>query len=308
MFPVYFVTHVPGCTRVLSQMNSIIDHLYGEQPTNLLYHYTSLDAIPNIIRDGALWATDIHYFNDSAELGHTAALLLNEIRTRQSARSGDQIILGQLSQWVADRVVNGHAMFVASLTANGNLLSQWRSYCTYGKGVSLGISAARLLECAAAQAFRVVKCVYDHGEQRRIAGAVVDAIEALALCRGPAPSSKAHPSQSYHPAFAECEDGVLRIAAVLKNPAFKEEAEWRAVSPIVADYVHTDISYRPGRSTLIPYKLFKLGRLGAGLELARVFVGPTPNVNLSMNSIAQFLSRNGLNPEIVNSQVPYRET
>ena len=289
-------------------MKAIIDELYGEAPTNVLYHYTSLDAIPSIVREGALRATDIHYFNDSAELGHTSALLLNEIRARQSERAGDQIILGQLSQWVADRVVNGHAMFVVSLTANGNLLSQWRSYCTYGKGVSLGFATVRLLEAATAQAFRVVKCVYDSGEQRRIAGVVVGAVESFAAHRGPAPSNKAHPSQSYHPAFAECEDDVLRIAAVLKNPAFKEEAEWRVVSPIVADYVHSDISYRPGRSTLIPYRLFKLTGSGGALELARVFVGPTPNVNLSMNSLSQFLSRNGLSPEIVNSQVPYRET
>jgi Protein of unknown function (DUF2971) len=289
-------------------MKGIIDELYGDKPAHLLYHYTSLDAIPSIIREGALWATDIHYFNDSAELGHTAKLLLNEIHSRQSGGTGDPIILGQLSQWVADRVVNGHAMFVVSLTANGNLLSQWRSYCAYGKGVSLGVSATGLLESAAAQAFRVVKCVYDPAEQRRIAGVVVDAIESFASDRGPAASTKAHPSQSYHPAFAECEDDVLRIAAVLKSPAFKEEAEWRVVSPIVVDYVHSDISYRSGRSTLIPYKLFKLMRVGGGLELSRVFVGPTPNVNLSMNALSQFLSRSGLNPQIVNSQVPYRET
>ena len=289
-------------------MKEIIDDLYGEPPAGLLYHYTSLDAISSIVRQEALWATDIHYFNDSAELGHTAELLSNEIRSRQSGEVGDQTILGQLLQWVSDRVVNGHAMFVVSLTANGNLLSQWRSYCTYGKGVSLGVSAPGLLANAAAQGFRVVKCVYDPTEQRRIASVVVESIESVASKRGPSPATRAHPSQSYHPAFNECEDDVLRIAAVLKSPAFKEEAEWRAVSPIVADYVHTDISYRPGRSTLIPYKLFKLARTGGGLQLARVFVGPTPNINLSMNSISQFLSRNGLNPEIVNSQVPYRET
>jgi hypothetical protein len=139
--------------------------------------------------------------------------------------------------------------------------------------------------------------------------AVIDAIEALAVSDGPASPSKAHPSQSYHPAFSKCEDAILRIAALFKNPAFKEEAEWRAVSPVVTDYVHTDIEYRPSRSTLVPYKLFTLTREGRGkLELDHVFIGPTPYMGLSMNSLSQLLSRNGISPMIENSQVPYRET
>ena len=96
---------------------------------------------------------------------------------------------------------------------------------------------------------------------------------------------------------------------MFKDPAFNEEAEWRVVSPTVSDYVHTDISYRVGRSTLVPYKLFRLARSGSPqVQLERVFVGPTPSVNLSMNALSQLLSRNGLFPEIVDSQVPYRET
>ena len=56
-------------------MNAIVDPLYKLQPTGRLYHYTSLDAIQNIIKEHGLWATDIHYFNDSAELGHLGSYL-----------------------------------------------------------------------------------------------------------------------------------------------------------------------------------------------------------------------------------------
>jgi hypothetical protein len=138
---------------------------------------------------------------------------------------------------------------------------------------------------------------------------IIDIVETLALSEGAAPPSKAHPSQSYHPVFPKCEDSVLRIAALFKNSAFREEAEWRAVSPVVADYVHTNIEYRPGRSTLIPYKLFSLSRTDqAKLELEHVIIGPTPQMNLSMNSLGQLFSRNGISPMIENSQLPYRET
>lgn len=60
-------------------MKSIVEPLYRDKPAGTLYHYTSLDAVQSILREGGLWATDIHYFNDSTELGHTAALLSNEI-------------------------------------------------------------------------------------------------------------------------------------------------------------------------------------------------------------------------------------
>jgi Protein of unknown function (DUF2971) len=290
-------------------MNAIIDALYELKPTSRLYHYTTLDAIQNIIKEHGLWATDIHYFNDSAELGHTAGLLRNEISRRLAQGTNSRTILDQMLQWVGQRITNGHTLFVTSLTPNGNLLSQWRGYCSYGKGMSLGFSAAHIISCAAEQSYNIGQCVYDSSRQQEIVRAVIDTVEALAISEGPSPPSTAHPSQSYHPVFSKCEDAILRIAALFKNPTFREEAEWRVVSPVVTDYIHSDIEYRPGRSTLIPYKLFSLARAGqAKLELEHVFIGPTPHMNLSMNSLVQLLSRNGISPMIENSLVPYRET
>jgi len=290
-------------------MNAIVDPLYKLQPTGRLYHYTSLDAIQNIIKEHGLWATDIHYFNDSAELGHTAELFRNAIRRRLTEGTENRTILDQLLEWVKERITNGHTIFVTSLTPNGNLLSQWRGYCSYGKGLSLGFSAAHVIRCAAEQSYTLGQCVYDSSRQWEIVNAIIDTIEKLATSEGPAPPTKAHPSQSYHPVFSSCEAAVLRVAALFKNSTFEEEAEWRVVSPVIADYVHTDIEYRPGRSTLVPYKLFSLSRAGqTKLELEHVFIGPTPHMGLSMNSVVQLLSRNGISPMIGNSLVPYRET
>lgn len=48
--------------------------------------------------------------------------------------------------------------------------------------------------------------------------------------------------------------------------------------------------------------------LASKLELEHVIIGPTPHMNLSMNSLGQLFSRNGISPMIENSQLPYRET
>jgi hypothetical protein len=77
-------------------MKSIADSLYTDQPFETLYHYTSLDAVQGIIADAGLWATDIHYFNDAAELSYTAQLLAHEIQRRQANQVGDRSVQDQL--------------------------------------------------------------------------------------------------------------------------------------------------------------------------------------------------------------------
>ena len=53
----------------------IVEELYAEQPGGVLYHYTSLGTISKIIESCSLLATEIRYFNDVAEMNHTAELL-----------------------------------------------------------------------------------------------------------------------------------------------------------------------------------------------------------------------------------------
>ena len=137
-------------------MNELVDRLYADQPSETMYHYTSIEAVPNIVQTGGLWATDIHYFNDAAELSHTAALLVSEIESRQQVGAMDRPVLDQFLGWIRHRVANGHTVFVSSFTPNGNLLSQWRSYCPYGRGVSL---AFRRVICSAPRPSRVSRLV-----------------------------------------------------------------------------------------------------------------------------------------------------
>ena len=87
--------------------------LYRDQPSETLYHYTSLAAVQSIIAAHGLWATDIHYFDDSAELAYTAGLLADEIQKRSANQVGDRSIQDQLLQWVKQRVAKGRILFVA---------------------------------------------------------------------------------------------------------------------------------------------------------------------------------------------------
>lgn len=295
-----------------SPLSKELFELFSERPTRILYHYTSLSSLRGIVNSKSLYATDIRFFNDAAEMAHTAHLVRDEIGLRLRQTTSRYVnLLNQFSEWVSNRLTSGHAQFVASFTAQGNILSQWRGYCPTGLGVSIGFNHITLRERSEEQCFGLGRCRYNLAEQRKIVENIVDAVEDLADLRGEnRDSSKRHPSNSYYDVFEEIEESLLKVAALLKHPAFHEEEEWRVVSPIHSDYVKTPISYREGRSMLLPYVPFSLPENNNGaLALEHIFLGPTPNVNLSMTSLSNYLSKNDASPKqgVYYCQIPFRD-
>ncbi len=291
-------------------IQDITAKLYSDTPRERLYHYTSFTGLLGIVGSKALWASDIRYMNDSAELRHTADLIRGEITKRIDAGHPRPDLLNQFLDWVTHRITNGHMLFAASFRSNGNLLSQWRGYSRLGKGVSLGFNPDYIVSCATRQSFQIGKCIYNCDQQERLIRRVVDAVEALAReDDGKASGEKQAGDRSYQGVFQLIESDLLRIAAILKHPSFREEEEWRIVSPVVTDYVKAQVLFREGTSMLVPYIQFDLlAESHAFIELEHLFLGPTPNITISMNSLAMFLAKSGIQPNkgISYCQIPYR--
>jgi hypothetical protein len=291
-------------------IQDITSRLYAETPQERLYHYTSFTGLLGIVASRALWASDIRYMNDSAELKHTADLIHTEITHRIAAGHRKPDLLNQFLDWVTHRITNGHMLFASSFRSNGNLLSQWRGYSRLGKGVSLGFDPAYILRCAQQQSFQIGRCIYCSKSQKLLISQVVDAVEALAeeCCTDSGNEGKPD-EHSYHSIFHLIESDLLRIAAILKHPSFAEEEEWRIVSPVITDYVKAPVLFREGASMLVPYIEFNLVARGDfPIALEHLFLGPTPNITISMNSLTMFLAKNGIRPDngISYCQIPFR--
>lgn len=284
--------------------------LYAEQPLETLYHYTSLSGVIGIVESGSLRATDIRFFNDAAEMRHTADLLRTVIAQRREGGTSSLPLLVQLQEWLSHRLTDGHMLYVACFTANGNLLSQWRSYCPTAKGASLGFHPKKISSAATEQSFQVGRCVYDVKTQLQLAEKTLEAIEELARRKGEnTDPSKRHPANSYYDVFEAIEADLLRVAALLKHPSFHEEQEWRAVSSVMTNYVEAPIEYREGSSMLVPFVKFRLPKAADRcLDIEHVFLGPTPNVNNSMTSLSRYLSKKEVSPRrgVQYCQIPYR--
>jgi len=291
-------------------LRTITARLYADRPDETLYHYTTLKGLLGILASRSLWASDIRYLNDSAEMKHAADLIKQEVARRIAAGHPNPKLLNQFQYWVGHRVTHGHMLFSASFRSNGNLLSQWRGYSTHGKGVSIGFDPGRIVELARAQAFQVGRCIYTPQRQRELIGTVVDAVEAVAEEQGECtdPERRA-PDQSYHDSFELVESDLLRIAAILKHPSFQEEEEWRVVSPVLSDLDQAPIRFREGTSMLVPYLEFRLATGEEALQLEHLFLGPSPNISISMNSLELCLAHHGIRPAagISYCQIPYRQ-
>ncbi len=290
-------------------IDTLSQELYADIPMATLYHYTTFTGLLGIVGTRTIWASDVRYMNDSAELRHTADLIKAEVQERIHGGHANGNLLAQFADWVEHRITNGHMLFGASFRSHGNLLSQWRGYSAPGKGVSLGFCPDHILRCARKQEFMIGKCIYEPHRQRALIKQVLDAVEQLAEKKAAATSSASKRSALYRSAFASIEIDLLRIAAILKHPSFREEKEWRIVSPVIANTAEAPILFREGHAMLVPYIEFSLELAGEPPVMDHLYLGPTVNMNISMNSLKMFLEQHGIVPRrgIDYCQIPFRQ-
>jgi Protein of unknown function (DUF2971) len=283
--------------------------IYSE-PTQPLFHYTSVGGLQGIVGEKAIWATDIQYLNDSSELKYGVRRLAQTMGERLHTLKGRQAKCAeQFGEWLRHGFVLDHHLFVCCFTENGNQLSQWRGYCPPGKGISVSFHASELVEAAQDQQFRWAGVVYDYGTQTTLVNYLLDALLAEAeRFEEPLPRER-HPRQSFHGLFEEWDDRILSLAASLKDRCFEEEREWRAISKPIKVLNDARLLFRDGDFTLTPYINFRLPRSQHdGLSFDAAFIGPTSESGLTMKALGAFFARSGCTATsgIHNSLIPLR--
>lgn len=172
---------------------------------------------------------------------------------------------------------------------------------------SLGFGVQSLESSLATQGFQLGRCIYDPARQKAVAKSIITKLIRMAATHGS--SRPTHPSQSFHPLFYDLEADLLKIAALIKHSGFAEEREWRAVSESRSNYVGgTPISYRAGKTSLVPYLIAPLPRSADNLlSMQMAMLGPSPNPNLAARALSMFLARYAECPQVGASGIPYRE-
>jgi hypothetical protein len=275
-----------------------------------LYHYTSYDGLLGILDTGGLWATKIHYMNDSTEFN--IAVELVQARLREEYRFTEPVFHDQLTNLsdhekrvvllsrALERIRNVNVCAVC-FCANGDLLSQWRGYST-GFGVSIGFDSQKLKPLAEAAGFVFGKCIYTPEVQNKIMSEIceyyLDPPRSLSM-------------EEQFGGFAR---SVIACGAFFKDSSFSAENEWRLVSKPVDV---SDFKFRTGKSLILPYYTIEFPPSKLDTPIVHVIVGPCPHLDLAVSAVELLLLREEIavwnvglpsaRAWVYRSEIPYRD-
>jgi hypothetical protein len=272
-----------------------------------LYHYTDQGGFIGIIEKKELWATQIQYLNDNKEFSLAIDIAREILEKKLSARlkrSVKEVIHDLENRLSRLETLN---ICVCSFSEQGDLLSQWRGYSKGMAGYSIGFDSAKLTEVSSANSFLLRKCIYDKNIQSAEISKVLDKlidkhkmtpdrIQKLPIPNG----NLIIPTPFVNDVKAE----LSLIFPLMKHHSFKEESEWRLVSNGSID--HKQLSFRTGKSNIVPYKKLEFEGLNKGL-IKRVIIGHTPNKELAIRSTKDFLRKEHfINVQVSGSEIPFR--
>lgn len=260
----------------------------------ILWHYTSTAAFLGMVSGGAFWASDCDLMDDAQELHHgmnVARRYVDQAGAEWPNPTIGQVEWLQAARGIISNARVGPGLFVASFSARGDLLSQWRAYCPTG-GYSIGFRRSDLLKIAEQEKCFFQQCIYEDEAQMQLVKDAILAPRADMLAREASAMAKSISARMK----------LLHAFARMKHPGFKEEDEWRLIVHWPNDH---KIKFRPktmGSSQyIVPYVELPIP------AIARIVVGPMEHQELAVSKV-KFLLGVVQQPDasIEKSVVPYR--
>lgn len=263
-----------------------IDALLSESAPDHLFHYTDGAGFIGILDSKELWAGRAADLNDTKEHKYAfdlARLLIDNWLAAEpptDERLRDLLALARDGMHETNRQI-----YTVSLSAERDVLSQWRAYCPRSGGIALGLPAEHLKQAAGDQGFFLARCIYDSGSQYQLVGEILRSHVYEFEQRLAAEASSAE---------AEMRAVVRKIGAdlaqygpLLKHSSFSEEREWRLVSApsqVADDRLH----FRPSETGLRVYLRFRLHTTSAPtMQRDEAIAGPGAVVGPSIDSGSQ---------------------
>lgn len=295
-------------------LSSTLDASFATKPPSLLFHYTSATGLIGILRSREAWASNVAFLNDIKEVDHAVEYARLAIDNAFGVgRIGpvfvdtrDMALLEDMRLYVGSAAKR---YYIFSLSEERDLLSQWRAYCPPGGGYSIGFPTKQLGLMANEQGFTLAPCIYDENVQYRIVSEFVSAF--LLKYRASLASGGTREEDIRKQICWEFGQHVTRFGIALKHRAFREEKEWRLISPMIQE-PHAQLDYSPTSTRVVPFYRFRLAdehhpKLAKidGDDLT-VIVGPTSDSTASQMAVQFFLTSTVGGAAHGNSEIPYR--
>ena len=302
----------------------------------VVYHYTSIEAMTKIVDSKSIWATSICYLNDTSEGEHFLTLVKQRVpEFKRTHTVEDETLFDEGENILSDFMTRP---FIASFSTDGDSLPQWRSYCHNGNGVAIGFSVDCLKRStvngansdSADDTLEFSKVEYvDGSDTKSIDEAIIRAINSSKVMRTFWSTQK---PQFEIKSSDHFQIYLSTIACAKKHKSFSNENEYRLiVHNLIGN--RKAVEFRPVRSTIVPYVPVRVPTKRTGYKepedkslqshpvlaslvgilagrsdfIDQVVIGPTPNKDLTRSAVKAFFEKCSMNVEVRTSDIPYRD-
>lgn len=249
---------------------------------SLIYHYTSKDALLNILRNDSIYLRATHYssLNDTNEIIEGVDVI-NEVLFPEKVALDDF-----------------NDAFITSFSKRYDILPMWGMYGGNGNGCALGFNHSQLHSY-------IIRCTYGKEEIKQQFNTFHNLILTGAIT---------HIGDEKHPSLGILPDGIANIfkefsknkniiASCLgaKNKSFDYEEETRLV--VLNNDAKLPVKFKNRNNKIIPYVEYQLKKE----TLSEVYLGPCNNMNSDEKALRMFLDYNGYkHVDIKKSALPYK--
>ncbi|MBX5145388.1 DUF2971 domain-containing protein [Rhizobium lentis] len=264
--------------------------ILGEQDVSTLSHYCDLNALHSVLTNNQLWASNIQFMNDELEMEYGIEVARGIVKDYLKGGAKPNVMTyRRLRNDIPD-------VYACCFCVDPDLLSQWRGYGLSKQSVSIQFDRQRLSDFAKKYSADLVNIIYGASDARQLYEGLATEGSILTYYR------ELQGKMEGLNATALEKNLILQAAARIKDPSFREEAEWR----IVAHGGQRELHFRPKEHLLVPY--IKIGDPETALPVLGITVGPGKDVDLTIKSIEKFLASSSFygNVPVVRSGVPFR--
>jgi hypothetical protein len=245
--------------------------------------------------------------NDASELTYG----LDQVRLALGKMSPKEPLVSMVEQQglATLRLVE---VYAACFCPRGDLLNQWHGYGRQGGGYSIGLDTKELQGILAGTEWALYQVLYQPSKQRQLiqdeVTAAGTALEAAMRIRSLSSDEEAALSRW---AINELLSELGVAIAIMKDPAFRGEQEWRMVRYQTRSATPSnDVSFRVSGDLMVPFiakaVCFQDSRV---LPVSQVIIGPTVD-RLAERSVRTLLQQhdmstvNGRKVDVKRSTLP----
>jgi hypothetical protein len=267
--------------RIIERLGSI-----NFDPEMTVWHYTHGAGLLGVLQSGQIFATQVACLNDSTETLYAQRLYKAALGQAGKGYVGNPIVKTLVDHFEEEfkddsttAASSPSKFFVACFTEKKDDLSQWRAYSEVGgeNGYAIGFRVRGLFGLTVNRL--VVRVNYDSDLHSTAANDVSEATIRFYL-KGLEDDASRTPIEWAKEFFAEWDEHIYRLAPMIKDSGFRDEAEVRIVHELFTNEM-SQVQIRQKRSLLARYIALSfapqtwVGKPGPKLPVVGIVIGPS---------------------------------